>query len=48
MSNVGQVEIATQKRLLKLFENQLGYEYLGDWHDREGNSNVAARVICDW
>lgn len=48
MSNVGQVEIATQKRLLKLFENQLGYEYLGDWHEREGNSNVEPSLICDW
>jgi len=48
VSNVGQVEIATQKRLLKLFENQLGYEYLGDWHDREGNSNVEPGMICDW
>ena len=48
MSNVGQVEIATQKRLLKLFENSLGYEYLGDWQDREGNSNVEQSLISDW
>ena len=47
MSNVGQVEIATQKRLLKLFENNLGYEYLGDWQDREGNSNVD-RSYLNW
>ena len=41
VSNVGQVEIATQKRLLKLFENSLEYEYLGDWQDRENNSPCA-------
>ena len=39
MSPVGSVEIVTQKRF-KVFENNLGHEYLGDWQDREGNSNV--------
>ena len=48
MSRVGQIEIATQKRLLKVFQNQLDYEYLGDWQDREGNSNVESSLICDW
>jgi len=48
MSRVGQIEIATQKRLLKLFEKQLGYEYLGDWQEREGNSNVEPNLIGDW
>ena len=48
MSRVGQIEIATQKRLLKVFQNQLDYEYLGDWQDREGNSNVEPSLICDW
>ena len=48
MSRVGQIEIATQKRLLKLFEKELGYEYLGDWQEREGNSNVEPNLIGDW
>ena len=37
---IGAKEIITQKRLLNLFSNQLGYTYLGDWTDRENNSNV--------
>ena len=48
MSPVGSVEIVTQKRLLKVFENNLGYEYLGDWQDREGNSNVEEEYLRGW
>ena len=48
MSKVGMVEIVTQKRLLKVFENDLGYEYLGDWQDREGNSNVEEEYLTKW
>ena len=34
-------ERATQNRVVKtLFQNQLGYHYLGDWEDRPNNSNV--------
>ena len=40
MEQIGAKEIVTQKRLLKLFEKPLGYENLGDWIDRENNSNV--------
>lgn len=38
-SSVGQKERATQKRVVKLFRDTLGYDYLGNWEDREGNSN---------
>jgi len=48
MSPVGSVEIVTQKRLLKVFEHNLGYEYLGDWQDREGNSNVEEEILSSW
>ena len=48
MNKVGQVEMVTQKRLLKVFENNLGYEYLGDWQDREGNSNVEEEILTKW
>jgi len=40
MSGVGQIEKRTQQRVVKLFRDALGYDYLGDWSDREGNSNI--------
>ncbi|MBM7502938.1 type I restriction endonuclease subunit R [Agromyces aurantiacus] len=39
MSVVGQLERKTQDRVVKLFQ-ELGYEYLGSWEDRAGNSNL--------
>ena len=40
MSDVGQIERKTQNRVIKLFADELGYEYLGDWQDRDTNSNI--------
>jgi type I restriction enzyme, R subunit len=40
MTTVGQIERKTQARVVKLFREQLGYDYLGDWAEREGNRNV--------
>jgi type I restriction enzyme R subunit len=40
MSTVGQLERKTQERVVKLFRERLGYDYLGHWQDREGNSNI--------
>lgn len=40
MSKVGQIERATQNRIVQLFREQLQYNYLGHWEDREGNSNI--------
>ncbi|PSJ16263.1 type I restriction endonuclease subunit R [Nitrosomonas supralitoralis] len=37
---VGKPERATQNRIVKLFCEQLGYIYLGNWEDRPGNSNI--------
>ena len=48
MSIIGEREILTQKQVLKLFEETLGYRYLGDWKDREGNSNVETDLLRDW
>jgi len=39
-SSVGQTERATQNRIIALFRDELGYRYVGDWTDREGNSNI--------
>ena len=38
MSDVGQLERKAQERVVKLFSDQLGYEYLGNWEYRDGNS----------
>ncbi|MGB2534050.1 MAG: type I restriction endonuclease subunit R [Candidatus Puniceispirillum sp.] len=45
MSRLSQPEIMTQKRLIDLFASQMGYEYLGDWRDRENNSNIEEGLL---
>ncbi len=40
MSTLGQPERATQKRVIALFRDELGYRYLGDWSDLPANSNI--------
>ena len=40
MSTVGQIERATQQRVVRLFQDKLGYDYLGNWVDRVGNRNI--------
>jgi len=40
MSTVGQIERATQQRIVKLFSETLDYDYLGNWSDRVGNRNI--------
>jgi len=45
MSVVGQIEKRTQQRVVKLFREQLGYEYLGDWTDRDGNRNIEEELL---
>ncbi len=40
MSGVGQRERETQDRIINLFSEKLGYNYIGNWNDREGNSNI--------
>jgi hypothetical protein len=50
MSTVGQPERATQNRIAALFQNQLGYRHIGDWSDRDDNSNIdekAALGVAD-
>ncbi len=48
MSNVGQKEILTQKQVIQFFKDQLGYAYLGNWHDRESNSNIEEGYLTNW
>lgn len=48
MSNIGQLERMTQNRVIKLFQERLGYAYLGNWEDEERNSPVEDGVIIEW
>lgn len=48
MSKVGQVERATQNRIVALFEKWLGYDYFGDWQDRDNNRNIEAECLREW
>ena len=45
MCNVGDVERKTQNRLVKLFQDQLGYAYLGYWRDRDNNRNIEEQYL---
>jgi type I restriction enzyme R subunit len=37
---INPIERQTQNRIIKLFTQQLGYLYYGNWEKREHNSNV--------
>jgi len=45
MSDVGKPERATQSRVIALFRDELGYRYLGDWSDRDGNNNIEEGLL---
>ena len=47
MTTVGQIEKATQARVLALFQHRLGYRYLGNWIDRD-NSNIDQPLLAAW
>ena len=48
MSNIGDKERVTQNRVVKLFQEKLDYRYLGNFEDREGNSNVEEELLTKW
>ena len=48
MAKVGQREIKTQEQIIQLFKEDLGYRYLGDWKEREGNSNIETEILTEW
>ena len=39
------LEKKTQERVLALFQEELGYRYLGDWREREGNSCIEEGML---
>ncbi|AGB26264.1 type I site-specific deoxyribonuclease, HsdR family [Mycobacterium sp. JS623] len=45
MSTVGQLERATQRRAVRLFQDHLGYGHAGNWAERVGNSNIEETIL---
>lgn len=41
--SVGEREIRTQQRVIAFLTDALGYDYLGHWQERAGNSNSTLR-----
>jgi len=48
MSEIGQLERVTQNRVVELFQKKLHYRYLGNWEDREDNSNIEEEILSDY
>ena len=48
MTPVGQSERETQDRIIALFRDELRYSYLGDWTDRDDNSNIEEDLLSAW
>lgn len=42
---VGQIERKTQNRVVSLFKDKLNYDYLGNWEEREENSNIEEEYL---
>ena len=47
MSNLNQLERITQDRVIQLFRQDLGYEYLGSLHD-QNNKNINPDLLIPW
>ncbi|MDP3929184.1 MAG: HsdR family type I site-specific deoxyribonuclease [Bacteroidota bacterium] len=45
MSTIGQIERATQNRIIQLFVKRLGFKYLGNWEENPANSNVEETLL---
>ncbi|MCB0594437.1 MAG: HsdR family type I site-specific deoxyribonuclease, partial [Phaeodactylibacter sp.] len=48
MSKVGQTERHTQNRVIRLFQQKLGYRYLGNWEKRAGNRNIEEGILREY
>ncbi|HEY9772140.1 MAG TPA: HsdR family type I site-specific deoxyribonuclease [Coleofasciculaceae cyanobacterium] len=48
MSEVGVLERVTQNRVVKLFQRQLQYRYLGNWQDRPNDSNIEEDILREY
>ena len=48
MNTIGETEIRTQERVVTFFQKVLGYTYLGNWQERQDNSNIDKVLLTDW
>jgi type I restriction enzyme R subunit len=48
MNDVGKAERVTQNRVIALFTKELSYRYLGDWSERDGNSNIEDEILSKY
>ncbi len=48
MSEIGKKERETQNRVIALFQKELRYRYLGNWEEREVNSNIEEEILAAW
>ena len=39
------IERVTQNRVIELLQNRLGYSYLGNWEERDNNSNIEENLL---
>src|SRR6266849_3937673 len=46
--SIGEPERATQNRVIALVRDELDYHYLGDWTDRDGNSNIEEALLTSY
>ncbi|MEA9413465.1 HsdR family type I site-specific deoxyribonuclease [Flavobacterium sp. PL02] len=47
-SKVGKLERETQNRVVALIQNELKYRYLGNWEEKDNNSNVEEEILSTW
>jgi len=48
MVEFGKPERHTQNRIIDLFLDELSFQYLGNWEDREGNSNIEETLLTNY
>jgi type I restriction enzyme R subunit len=48
MNQIGKPERSTQDRVIKLFQEELNYTYLGNWEEQERNQSIEEKLLFDY
>mgnify|MGYP002634575445 CR=1 FL=1 len=48
LRQIGELERETQNRVVKLFQEEMDYSYLGNWEERENNSNIEVELLKEY